>query len=219
MTRALSRQETQAALTELDQLSREEYSLSLEELLSDSDRLLAAQRMARLSGIVLKRPCADRTPSLSSYTGAKYAWKWKDVSTWPQGPERALLEKLRQPGPWNTIWDRERSGTITRTAPWPWFTDEVDHERGLFKIVALYVKDRLAREQRKTLGEYYRMNEGPDLRRGLDIATAVFDSTILAPVLGVTGIPALAVAMSLIALEYGFERLTEPEDLGDEPGS
>jgi hypothetical protein len=222
MTRALSRQETQAALDELDQLSREEYNQSLEELLGDPDRALSSQKMARLSGIVVKRRFAQRSErpqGVASYTNANYLWKWEDTSTWPQGPERDLLERVRQPGPWNTIWDRERSGVIARTTPWPWFTDEADHERGLFKIVALYVKDKLAGEQRRTLGEYYRMNEPPGLRRGLDTATAVFDSTVLAPILGITGIPALAVAMSLMAIEYGFEKLIEPEDRGDEPGA
>jgi hypothetical protein len=93
--------------------------------------------------------------------------------------------------------------------------DEVDHERGLFKIVALYVADVFQKQQRKTLAEYYRAAESPRLRRGLDLASIIFDSAVTAPILGITGIPGLSVSLVLLGIEYGFEKITEPDDLPD----
>ena len=70
----LTRADVKQALQELDQLSIGEYGIPLEELLLD-DSPRGAQRMQRLTGIVLKHKFAtmESAPAYST-TGAKRAW-------------------------------------------------------------------------------------------------------------------------------------------------
>src|SRR5687767_13192676 len=90
-----------AALREFDKLSLDEYGISLEQLLLDGSRL-GAQRMQRLTGIMLKQKFASpEAPAQFSATKARRSWPWSGspesaASRAPQ--EFAILEELRKPG-------------------------------------------------------------------------------------------------------------------------
>ena len=54
---------------------------------------------------------------------------------------------------------------------WSQLKDDADNERGLFKILALYVDDKLKRREGKSLKEYLEADESPRFEAGLDLAT------------------------------------------------
>src|SRR6185436_12775866 len=99
------------------------------------------------TGITLKRPFAEPRDNLShSKTQARRVWLWKaaspEVSANVASTELKVLNELRMPGPWNER--KPLTGTADDQVPISWeeLKDYADHERGLFKLVALYVDDR-----------------------------------------------------------------------------
>ena len=133
--KALKKTEIRASLSELDELCKAEYGIELEQLLIDKTPI-AAMRMQRLTGIVLKQRFATPSPPASDgATHARRAWPWKDGSPEESaaGAQRELkiLNQLRMPGPWNE--KKPLSGTSDDKIPitWEQFKDDVEHERGL----------------------------------------------------------------------------------------
>ena len=100
---------------------------------------------------------------------------------------------------------------------WEDLKDDADNERGLFKILALYVQDRIQGRGRKTLREYLEAKETRRFETGLNLATLVFDAAITAPVLALVGVPAVAVGITLVGIQYGYRRMTDTdvERIGD----
>lgn len=210
-----------AAIAELDQLARHEYGCSLEDLLLDPSGL-SAMRMQRIVGIVLKRPFArEAGPVAYARTGARRSWPWAAVS--PEDlaavapAELAVLDKLRMPGSWNERKPDTGSGD-DEPISWSSFKDDADNERGLFKILALYVDDRLARRGTKKLQQYLEARESPRFEAGLDLATLAFDAAVTAPLAALLGIPTLAVGVALVGIQYGYRRMTDAngERVGDQ---
>jgi len=166
--KTLKKTEIRAALSELDTLCKDEYGIKLEQLLIDKTRM-AEMRMQRLTGIVLKQKFATRSgPAPHSATKARRSWPWKDGSPEKSAAgarrELKILNQLRMPGPWNTI--KPLSGTSDDKTPitWEQFKGDVEHERGLFKVVALYVADKVKGREGKTLREYFDAKEVSPVR-------------------------------------------------------
>ena len=203
-----------AALREFDELSRDEYGISLEELLLDQSTL-GAQRMQRLTGIVLKKKFATPVAAGSySATHARRAWPWagspeKAASSAPR--EFAVLEELRKPGLWN---ERKPKATPKDGAPISWddFMDDAEHERGLFKVLALDVSDKLRSRQRKSFRDYLESKESRKFEAGLDLAMLVFDAAVTGPVLAVLGLPTVAVGVALVGIQFGYRKVTDPNE-------
>jgi hypothetical protein len=212
--KALKKSEIRTALSELNKLCQAEYEIDLEELLIDKSEL-AAMRMQRLTGIVLKQKFAKCGPAAKkSITGARRAWPWKEgspeKSTARAQKELTLLNELREPGPWNER--KPRSGTNDDKVPITWdeFKDYVEHERGLFKVVALYVVDKVEGRKGKTLRKYFDAKESPRFEAGLDLATLLTEFAVLAPIASLLGVPTVAVGVTLVGLQYGYRRLKDP---------
>jgi hypothetical protein len=210
----LGKTEIRAALSELNRLCRAEYEIELEELLIDKSPL-AALRMQRLTGIALKRKFARcRRATEKGATGAHRAWPWKKRSPEESkaGAERELklLNKLRMPGPWNER--KPLSGTSDDRVPITWdeFKDDVEHERGLFKVVALYVADKVKGREGKTLREYLDAEESPRFEAGLDLTVLLSEIAVITPIASLLGVPTVAVGVTLVAMQYGYRRLTDP---------
>lgn len=210
-TGEFSRERISAALADLDQLAREEYGKPLEALLVLQDGQ-AALRVQRLVGVAFKRRFTEPAgQDPQGLTGALRSWPWADddsppsmASATPQ--ERRLLEKLREPGPWNG-WSRDG-----HTVSWRQFKDEVQHERGLFKVIALYASDRLKGHYGRPLDEYLAAQESRRFEGGLDLAVLLFDAGICGPLVAALGVPAVAVGVALVAFQYGYRKLTDPEE-------
>lgn len=210
----ITRADVAVALRELDDLSRAEYEIPLEDVLLDQSAL-GAQRMQRLTGIVLKRKfakCAE-APGFSA-TRAKRSWPWEGspaakASIAPQ--EFAILEELRRPGPWN---EHKPKATRTDRAPISWdvFVDDVEHERGLFKWLALYVSDKVQSRQGKSIREYLESKESRKFEAGLDLSVLVFDAAVIGPLATVLGLPTVAVGVALVGIQFGYRKLTDPEE-------
>jgi hypothetical protein len=219
-TDSLAIQDIKTALAMFDRLSKEEYGEGLEETLLRND---GALRMQRLTGIVLKRPFATPgKPPAYSQTGARRAWNWNSNS--PEDVAAAaprefkILAELRMPGPWNER--KPLEGTAEDEVPITWeeLKDDAEHERGLFKILALYVDDKLNGRRSRTLREYVEADESRKFEAGLDLATLLFDAGVTGPVAALLGIPSLAVGISLVGIQYGYRKLTDTtqERIGDQ---
>ena len=116
-----------------------------------------------------------------------------------------------KPGPWN---ENKPKATPQEPGPSTWdeFTDDVEHERGLFKVLALWVSDQINARKKKSVREYLESKESRKFEAGLDQATQVFDAAIIGPVLALLGLPTLAVGVALVGMQYGYRRLTDPEE-------
>jgi hypothetical protein len=212
--------EIRTALSELHRLCQAEYNIDLEELLIDKSSL-AAMRMQRLTGIVLKQKFATcRRATQMSETEARRTWPWKKHApeTSAADAELKVLNQLRMPGPWNER--KPLAGTSDDKVPITWdeFKDDVEHERGLFKVLALYVADRVKRREGKTLREYFDAKESPRFEAGLDLAVVLSDLAVMGPIASLLGVPTVAVGVTLVAMQYGYRRLTDPTE-GRRPDS
>lgn len=217
--KALSETEIRAALAELNELCEAEYGIELEELLTDKTKV-AELRMQRLVGIVLKQRFSSpgSVPTFSE-TNARRAWIWKDGSLeGAAGTQRELelLNQLRMPGPWN--WRKTLSGTHEDNIPITWdeFKHDVEHERGLFKVVALYVADKVKGREGKTLDQYLDAKESREFEAGLDLAVLLSDAAVLTPIASLLGLPSLSVGFALVIMQFGYRRLTDPAE-GNNP--
>ena len=223
-SRGLELEDIRLALGELDQISQAEYGVGLEALLLDPSPT-SALRLQRVTGVVLKRPFANEAPApSSSVTGARRAWPWASSTPEKQATaaprELAVLDELRMPGPWNER--KPLSGNAADLVPITWsdFQDDVEHERGLFKVLALYVDDKLRGRHGRGLREYLEADESRRFEAGLDLATLLFDASVTAPVAALLGIPTLAVGVALVGIRYGYRRATDTnnERVGDSSG-
>ena len=214
-TKGLTPREIETALAKLNRLSFGEYGVGLERLLHD-DSPDAALRIQRLTGIALKRPFARPSkPRGYTRTGARRSWPWKKTSpaaSANKAPKQyKVLNQLRQPGPWNER--KPLAGTSGDSTPisWDTFKDDVDHERGLFKVLALYVEDKLKGRGRKTLKEYLDAKESPRFEAGLSLAANLAHLAVLTPLVRMLGLPAdVAIGLALVGVQYGYRMLTDP---------
>ena len=206
----LTQEKIKQGLNDLEKLAHDEYGITFEEILADEN----PQRLERITGILIKRPFATSREREQndpfSETGAHTIWTW-DIEKLKVGVPEAekeyeLLNKLCKPGPWHEEWN-QTTGTT-----WEAFADDVDQERGLFKVMALYLKDRLDKSGKtRTIAEYYKAEESETLKRGLDLATILAQASIVAPIISAVGIPGLAVSLALFVADYGADRLFDSE--------
>ncbi len=215
---SLSRSQIRDALRVLDDLAQEEYGASLETLLLSGGEL-ASLRLERLTGIALKRPFAiPRVGANRSATNARRSWSWSDQSLDScrrDSPDAfAVLEELRSPGPWNRSIIARGAGSAP--VSWDHFKRDVEHERGLFKVLALYVADRLSGTGSKSLRAYIEASESRRFEAGLDLAVLVSDAALMSPIAALIGVPEVAVGLALIGIQFGYRRFTEENrDRGD----
>jgi hypothetical protein len=212
----ISNQEIDAVLIALNELCDDEYGETLDEVRCGRDREVAALRLQRLTGILLKQHFAkpkkrtDEHPE--SRTGAKRIWTWnrRKLAAGVTGAEAEfeLLNRLRGPGVWNERWDwpaaeKEPDGSALT---WDEFINDVDSERGLFKVTALYLKDVLTKKDRKRIAEYYRAEETETLKRGLDLSV-ILAGAALAPLYAAVGVPSVAVGLAIFLADIGAAKL------------
>ena len=131
--------------------------------------------------------------------------------------EFAILNQLRMPGPWNERKLVAEPGAKPIPITWAELKDDADNERGLFKILALYVDDKLKNRDRRTLREYLEADESRRFEAGLDLAALAFDWAVTAPLLTLLGVPSLAVGVALVGIQCGYRRATDTnvERVGD----
>jgi len=217
----LTLEEVRVALAELDEISKDEYKCGLETLLLDTSPD-AALRVQRVTGIVLKKPFAKRkSPPPYTRTGARWSWPWAKESPEEVGKraekEFEILNQLRMPGPWNER--KPLAGNAEDHIPISWseLQDDADNERGLFKIMVLYVDDNIKGRHRRPLREYLEADESRHFEAGLDLATLVFDATVTAPRASLIGLPTVSIGIALVGIQWGYRKLTDTnaDRLGD----
>ena len=222
MKNTMTLAEINEALAFLNDLCSKEYpGVTLEDVLLDPNANISELRLQRLTGIALKKPFAkpgERTQS--SVTRAERSWEWSttepDEASFPKSKELEIINELRMPGSWN---DRKPfASTKDDQTPTEWkdFTHDVDHERGLFKVLVLYIDDKLKGKQKRSLVDYTEADESRRLEAGLDMATLVFDAAVTTPLVSLLGIHPVVVGTVLIGCRFGYRKLLDPTiRLGD----
>jgi hypothetical protein len=219
---SITKSSIEMSLGKLDSRCQEEYEVGLIDLLSGSDQVGNARRLRRLGGVVLKAKFATPVEAtVPSVTGAKQAWKWDTPAEIEQkfatsdAPEYQLLLALRDALPrYNPYFYGDgRAPTIEELQL------EAETERGLFKFMALWLKDRLGGAQTRTWKEYQAAREGNAFRTLLDLADALTKAAVLAPLYAALMVPEVAVTVAVIGVRYGYRAVFDDDDVEREPDS
>lgn len=195
---ALSKEEVEDALAEIRLLADEEYGRSLEDILNS---VAAEDCLRRMSGILIKRPFATRNPPNNiNPTNANYSWHWEynrflDAKMM-QSDEYKILKEIRD-SQFNNNWS-DLAG--------------ITNETGLMWAVGKWLAGKISAKD-KTFKDCYYDSTSAEVNLLLNAANLVPFASLLA---GVVGGPVIAVQLSLYALQFGYEKLTEVEPKPDD---
>lgn len=216
MAETLTRQEIQAAVTKLDALCRQEYGgddrYGLLELLADADTELAAARLQRLTGILLKEPFARAEPigESPSDTHANRKWDWKpeklNDNHLQQSQEFRVLDQIRHQLP-KLVRGREPT--------WKDFLSEADHERGVYKLLTLWVADKWKRRESKSIKEYLAQDETPEFEALLNVADLVGQAALSIALTPIIPFAPVVVSLTIIGATYGYGKITKAPERRD----
>jgi hypothetical protein len=219
MADRLTQRQIKEAVEELDALCRDEYgedrSYGLLELLDDPDRQLAQIRLQRLTGIALKGKFAEREsasepyqgepygysgPPMPSVTGARWRWEWRrgrlEDNALQRSVEFRVLDQMRQELP--TLVGDWLEPT------WDDFLREVDTERGLYKVLTLWLMDKWEGRETQSIKAYLAQKETPKFASLLSLADFTGQQALglaLSPILPLASV---VVPLVIIAAEYGY---------------
>lgn len=204
-------------LKDLDQLCQEEYSkpgqdYGLLQLLADKDHDLALERLQRLTGVMLKRRFAMPHPveGATSATRANRQWHWDrdrlESSAPAETPELGILDELR----------RDLPRSARRAPTWEGLAFEAEHERGLYKLLVLWIADKWQGKETESIRNYIDAKESPRFESILDVADTVSQAAITGGLaaLGISG--DVAVPLVLIAAQYGYRKIFDKAERGDD---
>lgn len=197
---------------DLDTLCRDEYGQELIDVLGDSDRDRSARRMRRLAGILLKRDFAVPKPigEGPTKTDANRAWIWQsDKLEQPANPnsgEYCLIDAIRE----------ELPAIPGHNPTWDDLLFEAEHERGLFKVLAQYVEDKLEKRETKSFREYHSAKESPVFKAQVDLANTVFNFAMTPVYASILPVPGIVVALSVIGIQFGYDSIFSAEEERDE---
>jgi len=194
----LTEKQVADALAEINKLAEEEYGLPLEALLTSN---LAEERLLRLSGVLIKRPFAKRNPpGVYNPTNANYSWHWNIARfSDPQLTdldEYKILKEIRDLE-CNESWSEIKN---------------MSHEAGLMWAVGKWLTGQIAGEE-KTFRDCYYDSTSPGVNLLVNFTNLIPFASLMA---GVVGGPLIAVQLSLFAMQFGYEKLTEVPPMADE---
>lgn len=199
MAISLSRDDYQAAVEELNTLCRSEYGVGLVELLKDPNRDLTLERLRRLTGILLKQPLAEPMEIKAGEktdTGSNYTWHWNtnrlQDPVFQSTPQYKLLSQLPAPGGFHEL-----------------------RERGVYKYLALWLKDKLKSNETKGFREYLAQPESAEFGTLLNIADFASQGVIGGVLAPMVGIPSVVVSLGLIGGKYSYQKLVEEAETSD----
>ena len=192
------------ALRELDELSQAEYGMALVDVVEDPDRL------RRLTGIMIKKPFGTPHPIAGhgTATGARRYWEWDSAKLAhpddASAPEYQMLQELRahvglRPGP-RGLKD---------------LADQADSERGLFKITAGWLLDRLRGQKPKSLRQYYGAEESKKAAALLDLADMVTNFALTPVYMALLPAGGFVVPILLLAAKHGYAAVFNSEMVPD----
>lgn len=193
------------ALEKLDALAQAEYGTTAVDVVEDPARL------RRLTGIMLKEPFATAHPigSGPTMTGARRYWKW-DIDRLtkpadPSSPEYEMLDELRK------HFDLGRGDDGLRT-----LVEQAEHERGLFKILAQWLNDKLRGRESKSVREYYLAKESTKADALLDLADYLANFALTPVYVALLPAGGFVVPLLLLVAKHGYKAMSEQPDEADE---
>jgi hypothetical protein len=192
------------ALQELEDLAQAEYDTSIIKVVDDPDRL------RRLTGIMIKRPFATATEigTHETRTNANRYWTWEKSKLAhpddPSSPEYELLLALR---------DHYHYGADL--AGLEQMAGHADSERGLFKIVAGWLHDKLRGKETASLREYYCAAESRKAEALLDLADMVANFALTPVYVALFAGGGFVVPLVLLAAKHGYKAVFESREVGD----
>jgi hypothetical protein len=193
-----------AALRELDELSLAEYGVPLVEVVEEPDRL------RRLTGIMIKKPFGTPHPIAGhgTMTGARRYWDWDSSKLAhpddPSSPEYLMLDELRAfvgfpPG---------RQGLKD-------LAGHAENERGLFKVTAAWLQDKLRGQKSKSLREYYGAAESKKASALLDLADMLANFALTPVYAALLPAGGFVVPILLLAAKHGYAAVFESDTVPD----
>ena len=209
--------EIRSGSEQLDQLSKSEYGQSIREILQDQSLSDEAKenRLCRLGGIMVKSSFGYSRPiselGMSSNTGAANGWLWYENDLWRtsledpgKSDEVRFLQELKD------LWAQDAGVPTNRDDPhWETFKADLDHERGLFKYIALYIHGRVTGSRTKSFQEILNAPESPNFGLTLDLAELAVQSGIVAALSPIIPSAGLAVAVSVIVSRFGYAKFAQ----------
>lgn len=215
MASKLTPSEIQNAVQDLDTLCIQEYDDyfdgGLTALLLDPDKDRAAARLQRITGIVLKRKFA-RSHAIgkgTSSTKADRRWEWvpeKIANADRSAPEYIVLDELRKALPRFYSYRKDTFQDLI---------GEAETERGLYKILTLWIIDKWNAQETKSIREYLAQEESAEFKTILDIADFVSQQALTVALASLVPHTEVVVALTIIAGAYGYERISKAPDKRD----
>jgi hypothetical protein len=191
-------------LNQLDELSQAEYGMSAVEVAEDPDRL------RRLTGIMIKQPFGKAHPigNHRTATGARRYWEWDTnllvTPDEPGSPEYRMLDELRAQAGFTPTPD----GFIE-------FTRQTETERGLFKIAALWLHDKLRGHNPKSLRRYYGAEESKKAAALLDLADMLANFALTPVYMALLPAGGFIVPILLLAAKHGYASVFDSKGTPD----
>jgi hypothetical protein len=205
---ALTKKDVDNALSELSTICEGEYRVSLAKLFDDADQAMVAKKLKRITGIALKRKFVEPgPPNPVGETHALHSWKWQGSpeDKRDQAPDEfALLCELRKAGQWNVRPPAPGASELT----WKQFQDDVESERGLFKVLVLYLENTLNKGPKKTIREYLDAPETKLDQATFDLADLVLTSMLVEPAAQALGVLPVVAGIVLVGVRYGYDVLS-----------
>lgn len=196
-----------SALQDLEKLSQVEYHASIVSVVDDPDRL------RRLAGIMIKRSFATPKPIETQHTltQASQYWSW-DMSKLaspddPASPEYQLLLDLRD----HFSYGEGLAGLES-------LTGHAESERGLFKIVAGWLHDKIRGQETQSLRQYYGVEESKRSTALLDLADMLANFALTPLYVALFASGGFAIPILLLAAKHGYAAVFDSANVGDAEG-
>jgi len=207
MENTISKTVISSGIEDINKLFKLEYKIDLVELLKGEDTELVLERLRRLTGILLKRPFAspESIEPAKTETGSFRSWSWDDKlmqssEDCKSSEYQLLIEMAKQ-------YDEKASGISA-------FSDL--RERGLYKCLALWLKNKASGEDTNSIQEYLSKHESPEFESLLDIFNNLSQASITAVLMAYTCVPGIAVVLALMGTRYGYRKLIEDKNISDQ---
>ncbi len=212
MDSGFNQQDLVEAFKQLNDLSVEEYGEDLGTATSGQDGT-AEYRLARLTGILLKQNFGYAEEVDNSNAGASRAWEWfrgdeleEVLNDKSNAPNVELLKSTVEH--WMQTQGMEQADASGRQM-WTDLAVQLDSESELFKVIALWVKDKWDGSTDRTWKDRLNAEQTPEFSLALDavdFATLSGLALALAPVLPQASV---AIGVGAFILKFGYRKFQQ----------
>lgn len=92
---------------------------------------------------------------------------------------------------------------------------EAEHERGVYKILTLWIQDKWKGRESRSIRDYLAQEESPTFEAALDIVDFVSQAGIAMALSSIIPVASVVVPLSIIGAKYGYRMITEAPEKKD----